>query len=189
MDDDVDVVRTGGRSDFQYPAQELYPPGPVDRVLHDGEHVRFGELDLEALKTPGHTRGCTAWRFQVHDGPRPLEVMILCSINLNPGYRLVDNAAWPDIAAAFEHTYAGRSTRCGRTSGLHLTPSCSRWNRRRRASEPARIPSSIRRAIGTTSRLVRASSAASWRAKRLRHRPRTDSRPRAHVTLTPWALR
>ena len=31
--------------------------------------------------------------------------MILCSINLNPGYRLVDNAAWPDIAAAFEHTY------------------------------------------------------------------------------------
>ena len=32
MDDDVDVVRTGGRSDFQYPAQELYPPGPVDRV-------------------------------------------------------------------------------------------------------------------------------------------------------------
>jgi metallo-beta-lactamase class B len=105
MDDDVDVIKTGGKSDFQYAAQENYPPGPVDRVLHDGEHVKLGDMDLTAVKTPGHTRGCTTWTFSVIDAGRPQNVVILCSINFNPGYKLVDNAQWPQIAAGFTHTY------------------------------------------------------------------------------------
>jgi metallo-beta-lactamase class B len=105
MDDDVEVIRTGGRSDFQYSNQELYPPGPVDRVLQDRDHVTLGGMDLLAMKTPGHTRGCTTWTFKVTDGSRTLDVVILCSINFNPGYRLVDNTAWPGIAGGFAHTY------------------------------------------------------------------------------------
>jgi metallo-beta-lactamase class B len=48
MDADVDVIRSGGRSDFQYANQENYPPGPVDRVIHDGERVTLGPGTLTA---------------------------------------------------------------------------------------------------------------------------------------------
>ena len=47
-------------------------------------------MDLKALKTPGHTRGCTTWTFKVVDAGRTYDVVILCSINFNPGYALVD---------------------------------------------------------------------------------------------------
>jgi metallo-beta-lactamase class B len=74
----MDVIKTG--IGLQYAAQEL-SAGAVDRVLHDGEHVKLGDMDLTALKTPGHTRGCTTWTFSVIDAGRPQNVVILCSIN------------------------------------------------------------------------------------------------------------
>src|SRR5207253_9474432 len=36
---------------------------------------------------------------------RTYNVVILCSINFNPGYKLVDNELWPQIADGFAHTY------------------------------------------------------------------------------------
>jgi metallo-beta-lactamase class B len=74
-------------------------------VLHDGERVSLEATTLTALKTPGHTRGCTTWTFAVTDAGATRDVVILCSINFNPGYTLVDNQAWPGIAAGFAHTY------------------------------------------------------------------------------------
>ena len=43
MDGDVDVVQSGGKSDFQYGSDpaSLYPPASVDRVLHDGDEVKL----------------------------------------------------------------------------------------------------------------------------------------------------
>src|SRR5271169_3147913 len=44
MDGDVDVVESGGKSDFQYgdDATLQYPATNVDQVLHDGEQVVLG---------------------------------------------------------------------------------------------------------------------------------------------------
>jgi len=109
MDGDVSVVESGGKTDFQYP-QDRYPAVKVDRVLHDGDEVRLGGSALVAHKTPGHTRGCTTWTMQVPDNGRRLNVVIVCSWNVNPGYRLVDQpghpASYPGIATDFEHTFA-----------------------------------------------------------------------------------
>jgi metallo-beta-lactamase class B len=109
MDGDVPVVESGGATDFQYGQQSRYPEAKVDRVLHDGDEVRIGGTVLVAHKTPGHTRGCTTWTLRLNEGGRPLNVVIVGSWNVNPGYRLVDRpgqpASYPGIAQDFKHTF------------------------------------------------------------------------------------
>jgi metallo-beta-lactamase class B len=108
MDGDVPVVESGGKSDFHY-SKMTYPPAKVDRVLHDGDIVRLAGTVLVAHKTPGHTRGCTTWTLKVKEGGRLLNVVIVGSWNVNPGFRLVDKPGQPDsypgIAADYEHTF------------------------------------------------------------------------------------
>jgi metallo-beta-lactamase class B len=107
MDADVPVVESGGRSDFQYghtPAS-LYKPTTVDRVLHDGDEVRLGGAVLVAHLTPGHTKGCTTWTMKVQDAATMRDVVIVGSPNVNPGYALMKNAAYPRIAEDFEQTF------------------------------------------------------------------------------------
>lgn len=107
MDADVPVVESGGATDFHYGSDTTlrYPPAKVDRVLHDGDTVTLGGTTLVAHLTPGHTKGCTTWTMQVMDGGKRRNAVIVGSPNVNAGYRLVNNAAYPDIAADFEKTF------------------------------------------------------------------------------------
>jgi metallo-beta-lactamase class B len=109
MDGDVSVVESGGATDFAYSAT-AYPKAKVDRVLHDGDEVKIGGTVLVAHKTAGHTRGCTTWSLKVKEAGRPLNVVIVGSWNVNPGFRLVDQpgqpASYPGIAADYRHTFA-----------------------------------------------------------------------------------
>jgi metallo-beta-lactamase class B len=108
MDADVPVVESGGATDFQYgkDASTRYPPVKVDRVLHDGDEVQLGGTTLVAHLTPGHTKGCTTWTMKVQDGVRSYDVVIVGSPNVNAGYRLVNNAAYPQIAADYTRMFA-----------------------------------------------------------------------------------
>ena len=107
MDADVSVVESGGKSDFAYgndPAL-LYRPAKVDRVLHDGDEVKLGGTVLVAHLTPGHTKGCTTWTMQVTERGKTYNVVILGSPNVNPGYKLVANKAYPEIAEDYERMW------------------------------------------------------------------------------------
>jgi metallo-beta-lactamase class B len=105
MDADVTVVESGGRSDFQYGKGNGYPPAKVDRVLHDGDVVKLGDSELVAHLTPGHTRGCTTWTMTAREGGRSYNVVMVGSPNVNPGYKLVNNAQYPGIARDYERTF------------------------------------------------------------------------------------
>ena len=107
MDGDVPVVEDGGKSDFQYgkSADMQFPPTKVDRVLHDGDEVRLGSVVLVAHKTPGHTKGCTTWTLKVNGKHNVYNVVIVGSPNVNPGYKLIGNEAYPQIAQDFEQTF------------------------------------------------------------------------------------
>ena len=107
MAGDVPVVQSGGREDFQYGNDKatLYKPVKVDRVLHDGDRVELGGAVLVARLTAGHTRGCTTWTMTVKDGQKSYEAVIVGSPNVNPGYKLVKNAAYPAIADDFTRTF------------------------------------------------------------------------------------
>jgi metallo-beta-lactamase class B len=109
MDRDVSVVESGGKTDFQYGSQyggsTSYAPARVDRILHDGDHVQLGGATLIAHLTPGHTKGCTTWTMKVTEAGKPYDVVIIGSPNINPGYKLVNNAAYPEIAQDYERTW------------------------------------------------------------------------------------
>ena len=104
---DVPSIEDGGKSDFQYGNRRdmLYPPAKVDRILHDGEEVRLGNVVLVAHLTAGHTKGCTTWTLKVADNGKTYDVVIVGSPNVNPGYKLVNNAQYPQIGQDYVHTF------------------------------------------------------------------------------------
>jgi metallo-beta-lactamase class B len=123
MDGDVSVVESGGATDFAY-AKNTYPKAMVNRVLHDGDEVKLGGTVLVAHKTAGHTRGCTTWTMQVTEAGRPLNVVIVGSWNVNPGWRLVDRpgqpVSYPGIAADYRRTFATlKALQCDVFLGAH----------------------------------------------------------------------
>ena len=107
MDGDVPIVESGGKMDFQYgnDPTTFYQPTKVDRVLHDGDQVKLGSAVLVAHLTPGHTKGCTTWTIRVQEAGKTYDVVVIGSPNVNPGYRLVNNAAYPGIAEDYERMF------------------------------------------------------------------------------------
>jgi metallo-beta-lactamase class B len=95
-------------------------PHPIDRVLHDGDEVKLGSTTLVAHLTPGHTKGCTTWTMKVQDGGKTYNVVILGSIGVNPGYVLVGNKDYPEIANDYVRGFKTlRSLPCDVFLGSH----------------------------------------------------------------------
>jgi metallo-beta-lactamase class B len=122
MDADVEAVESGGKTDFHYAndAQTLYKPTKVDRIIHDGDKVTLGGSVLVARLTPGHTRGCTTWTMTVNDGRTTLNAVIIGSPNVNPGYKLVGNERYPQIADDYDKSFRVlKSLPCDLFLGAH----------------------------------------------------------------------
>lgn len=83
-----------------------FPGVQVDQVIHDGEAVELGGISLRAVLTPGHTPGCTTWTMTVTDGGKKYNVVFLCSVSAPEEYKLVNNRAYPQIVADYEHSFA-----------------------------------------------------------------------------------
>ena len=116
------VVESGGKSRFpvRRSAESLYPPAKVDRVLHDGDEVKLGDVVLVAHLTPGHTKGCTTWTMKVTEAGKTYDVVIIGSPNVNAGYKLVNNAKYPQIAQDYELMWARlKSFPCDVFLGAH----------------------------------------------------------------------
>jgi metallo-beta-lactamase class B len=96
------------------------PGAHVDRVLHDGDPVELGGSKLTAHLTPGHTKGCTTWTIQVQEGGKTLNAVIIGSPNVNPGYILVGNTKYPQIAQDYVKTFSVlKSLPCDLFLGAH----------------------------------------------------------------------
>jgi metallo-beta-lactamase class B len=98
---DATLLESGGKGDFRFGDEGLFPAVAVDRRLADGEKVRLGGAELTAHLTPGHTRGATTWTFQAGG----LDVVVVSSASILD-YRFVGRESYPGIAADFEHTFA-----------------------------------------------------------------------------------
>lgn len=106
------------------PALEKMRPGgkphPIDRIVHDGDQVTLGGTSLTAHLTPGHTRGCTTWTMKAQEGGRSYDVVIVGSVGVNPGFKLVNNPDVPQIADEYRSSFKLlRSLPCDVPLGSH----------------------------------------------------------------------
>ena len=81
-----------------------FPAVKVDRTLHDGDVVTLGDVQMTAMLTPGHTKGCTTWRMTVTDKGVPRQVVFPCSITV-AGNILVGNKSYPGIVGDFRNSF------------------------------------------------------------------------------------
>src|SRR5579871_3329089 len=95
-------------------------PHPIDQVLHDGEEVKLGGTTLVAHLTAGHTKGCTTWTLKTQENGKTYDVVILGSVGVNPGYILVGNKEYPQIADDYMHSFRVlRALHCDVFLGAH----------------------------------------------------------------------
>src|SRR5947209_7826446 len=113
------VVASAGKGQYKYTTSR-WDPCQVDRVLEDRDEVKLGGVTLVARLTPGHTRGCTTWTWRVENGGKQYDVVVIGSPNVNPGFQLVNNKDYPEIAADFAKTFAVlKSLPCDVFLGAH----------------------------------------------------------------------
>jgi metallo-beta-lactamase class B len=101
---DAALLARGGKDDFQWGDRFAYKPVKADRVLRDGEQVELGAVTLTARLTPGHTKGSTTWTMKVNEEGRQYDVVFSTSVS-TPGYRLVNNDKYPNIADDYRRTF------------------------------------------------------------------------------------
>ncbi len=119
MRGDDQVIASGGKGQYKY-TTDRWSPCKVDRVLEDKEEVKLGGVTLIARLTPGHTRGCTTWTWRVEDSGKNYAVVVIGSPNVNPGFQLVNNKDYPEIAADFAKTFEVlKSLSCNIFLGAH----------------------------------------------------------------------
>lgn len=55
------------------------PPVKVDRVLHDGDKVKLGDVTVSVWKTAGHTKGASSFEWQTTENGKTYDVLLMGS--------------------------------------------------------------------------------------------------------------
>jgi metallo-beta-lactamase class B len=110
MEGDADVAESGGgKTSFDLP-DSFFPRAHVDKTLHDGDKITLGGTTITALRTAGHTQGCTTFTMEINEGGKKLLAAIIGGWSSNPGVTYVaikgKPASYPGIEKDFEHTFA-----------------------------------------------------------------------------------
>jgi len=102
--DDGAQISRGGHNDPMWGDKYTFPPTNPDRTIADRETVTIGDTIMTAHLTPGHTKGCTTWTSDVEENGQRHHVVFLCSVSA-PGYKLVNNATYPNIVEDYRTTF------------------------------------------------------------------------------------
>lgn len=86
---------TASADDPQAGTLKPFPVAGVGQVIADGGTIRFGNLMLTAMATPGHTAGALSWRWESCDGGVCRSMVFADSLSpvSRDGYRFSDHPA------------------------------------------------------------------------------------------------
>ena len=99
------VLATGGGSDYalgQYGTS--FKPVKADRLLHDGDTVSLGNMQLVMLHHPGHTKGSCSFLFTVKDDQRSYKVLIANMPSIVTDRAFAAISTYPEIAGDYAYT-------------------------------------------------------------------------------------
>lgn len=104
---DVAVIQDGGSSDYVLGGNGImFQPLKVDRVLHNGDEITLGDMKLEVLHHPGHTRGSCSYLFTVKDDKRSYKVLLANMPKMLDDVNPAGMPGYPNVGKDFEYTYA-----------------------------------------------------------------------------------
>lgn len=102
---DSAVVSDGGSSDYAMGNNTmLFKPVKIDRILHDKDVIKLGDMELTMLHHPGHTQGSCSFLFDVKDEKRSYKVLIANMPTIVTEKEFNDIPAYPEIAKDYAYT-------------------------------------------------------------------------------------
>ena len=102
---DAAMAAGGGRSDYASKQKIMtYAPVKADRLLHNGDTVKLGGMQLIMLHHPGHTKGSNSYLFTVADKKRKYKVLIANMPTIITDEKFSDLADYPTIAKDYAYT-------------------------------------------------------------------------------------
>ena len=102
---DSGVVADGGRSDYALGGKSsTYAPVKVDHLLHNGDTIKLGGMQLVMLHHPGHTKGSCSFLFDVKDKKRTYRVLIANMPTIVTDKSFSDIPAYPGIERDYAYT-------------------------------------------------------------------------------------
>jgi metallo-beta-lactamase class B len=128
LDKEQPLLESGGSKDFHYGrVPEMgFAAVRADRVLRDGQTLSLGKLRLQALATPGHTKGSTTWLMSTREDGQTLTIVWPDGLGINPGYRLRETPSYTGIAADYIASLA-KLARLNPDIWLPLHPDAAFW--------------------------------------------------------------
>ena len=103
---DVQVIEDGGNSDYVMGGKgSLFAPVKVSRVLHDGDKIPLGDMELKVLHHPGHTRGSCSYLFTVKDDKHSYTVLIANMPKMLDEVKPAGMPGYADVGKDFKYTY------------------------------------------------------------------------------------
>jgi len=102
---DAAVLEDGGSSDYALGGKgSTFEPVKPNRLLHDGDTIQLGDMQLVMLHHPGHTKGSCSFLFTVKDGQQLYRVLIanMPTIVTEKSFSAV--AGYPGIAKDYAYT-------------------------------------------------------------------------------------
>ncbi len=103
---DAAVMEDGGNSDYLFGGKgigSMFEPVKVDRLLHDKDTIKLGDMQVVMLHHPGHTKGSSSYLFDVKDKHRKYRVLIANMPTILDGAK-PGMASYPGVAKDYAYT-------------------------------------------------------------------------------------
>ena len=104
-DKDAAVLKDGGSSDYALGGNgSTYQPVTPDRLLHNGDTITLGNMQLVMLHHPGHTKGSCSFLFTVKDENKYYKVLIANMPSIVTEKPFANVTTYPGIGCDYAYT-------------------------------------------------------------------------------------
>jgi metallo-beta-lactamase class B len=104
-EDEASVLTDGGNSDYVFGGKGwMFEPVKADRLLHNLDTIKFGNMRIVVLHHPGHTKGACSFLFDVKDQNRIYRVLIANMPTILDKTKLSGMPDYPNVGRDYAYT-------------------------------------------------------------------------------------